>query len=186
MSDVKIRMADPERDAAACAAIYAPYVEGSPISFEETAPSAAELGARIARTLPAHPWLVAEEGGEVVGYAYACPHRERPAYRWSADVSIYLDGQARGRGTGRALYAELFERLRAQGVRMVCAGITLPNPASIGLHEHMGFEQAGFFPRIGWKEGAWRDIGWWTMDLAPDADSTPAEPRPPEPEVRPG
>lgn len=176
MSPVTIRDADPQRDAAACAAIYAPSVEGSATSFEERAPDAAELAARIERTAATHPWLVAEERGEVVGYAYACPFQGRPAYRWSAGVSVYVAADRVGQGLGRALYEELFARLRRQGLRMACAGITLPNPASVGLHESLGFAQSGLNRQIGWKDGAWRDVGWWQLELTPPPPGTPPEP----------
>ncbi len=176
MSAPTIRDADPARDGAACAAIYAPSVEGSPISFEERAPDAAEMSARIERYSATHPWLVAERDGALLGYAYACPHRERPAYRWAVDVSVYVASEHRGQGHGRALYAELFERLRRQGFRTACAGITLPNPASIALHEGLGFLPAGVVRAIGWKAGAWRDVGWWQLDLVPPGTETPPEP----------
>jgi len=176
MSTVTIRDADPQRDGAACAAIYAPNVEASPISFEEVAPDAAEMSARIERTAATHPWLVAERGGEAIGYAYACPHRERPAYRWAVDVSVYIATDSRGEGHGRRLYSELFERLRRLGYRTACAGITLPNPASVALHERLGFLPVGTFRAIGWKAGAWRDIGWWQLELAPAGAQQPPEP----------
>lgn len=176
MSDA-IRDADPTRDAAACAAIYAPHVEGSPVSFEERAPDAGELAARIERYGTSHAWLVAERGGEVIGYAYATAFNERPAYRWSAGVSVYIAEAARGQGVGRALYEALFERLRERGFRMACAGITLPNEASLGLHEALGFERTGINREIGWKEGAWRDVGWFQLELAPAGDDPPPEPR---------
>jgi len=177
-----IRPADPDRDAAACAAIYAPYVEGDPTSFEEHAPEADAMAARIARCAATHAWLVCERDGAVVGFAYAGPHRERAAYRWATDVSVYLDGAHRGRGVGRALYEDLFERLRAQRFRIACAGITLPNDASVGLHEALGFELVGVYRGIGWKAGAWRDVGWWQLRLLPDepdATGPPPEPLPP-------
>ena len=176
MSHFTIRDADPARDAAACAAIYAPNVEASATSFEEQAPSAEEIATRIERTAATHPWLVAEADGEVLGYAYACRHRERPAYRWSADVSVYVAEAERGRGVGRGLYEGLFERLRNRGFRVACAGITLPNEASIALHESLGFVAVGVFRRIGWKVGAWRDVGWWQLDLAPESGEPPLEP----------
>jgi phosphinothricin acetyltransferase len=181
MSPVTIRSADPQHDAAACAAIYAPNVEGSATSFEERAPAADELAARIERTAATHPWLVAEDGGEVVGYAFACPYQARPAYRWSASVSVYVAAGREGEGLGRALYEELFARLRRQGFRMACAGITLPNPASVGLHERLGFTRSGLNREIGWKHGAWRDVGWWQLELAPAPDGTPPDPLPPQP-----
>lgn len=174
-----IRTADPDRDAAACAAIYAPSVEDAPISFEERAPDAAEMTARIRRIQATHPWLVAERGDSVVGYAYACPHRQRTAYRWSVDVSVYVAAGAVGEGIGRALYTELFERLRAQRFRMAYAGITLPNPASVALHESLGFAQVGTMREVGWKLGEWRDVGWFQLELAPPSPEPPAEPLPP-------
>ncbi len=174
-----IRDARPDDDAAACAAIYAPAIEGSAISFEETPPGAAEIAARMRSYQPTHPWLVAERGGEVVGYAYACPHRDRAAYRWSVDVSVYVAAGERGSGHGRALYTELFERLRRQGFRSACAGVTLPNEASVGLHEALGFRPIGVFRQIGFKQGAWRDVGWWQLELAPAPAGAPPEPLPP-------
>jgi phosphinothricin acetyltransferase len=172
-----IRGAEAERDGEACAAIYAPHVEGAVTSFEETAPDAGEMSRRIERSTATHPWLVAEEGGEVLGFAYACEHRWRPAYRWSVDVSVYIAASARRQGHGRALYEVLFAELQERGFRTACAGITLPNAASVGLHEGLGFEPVGVYRRIGWKQGAWRDVGWWQLDLAPGAGDPPAEPR---------
>ncbi len=179
MATLEIRDADPGRDAAACASIYAPYVEGGPISFEEQAPGAAEMAARIERYAATHPWLVAVDGGEVVGYAYGCRHQERAAYRWVADVSVYVAGERRGEGLGRGLYEALFERLRRQGFQVVCAGITLPNVASVGLHERLGFLQVGLSPRIGWKLGRWHDVSWWQLELLPEDAGQPPEPLPP-------
>jgi L-amino acid N-acyltransferase YncA len=186
MATVTIRDADFERDAAACAAIYAPYVEASPISFEERAPSAAEMAARIDLYTATHPWLVAEDGGEVIGYAYACRHQERPAYRWAAEVSAYVAGDRRGRGFGRGLYEALFERLRRQRFQVACAGITLPNEASVRLHERLGFIRTGISPRIGWKEGRWHDVSWWQLELLPEGVQSPPEPLPPSPPRAPG
>jgi L-amino acid N-acyltransferase YncA len=149
-------------DAAGCAAVYAPYVTGSCISFEYEAPSAGEFARRIAGS---HAWLVAECDGAVVGYAYASRHREREAYAWAADVAIYIAAGAHGRGLGRALYAELFARLRALGVRVLCAGVAQPNAASDGLHRALGFEEVGVYRRIGWKDGRWHDVRWWQLHL---------------------
>jgi phosphinothricin acetyltransferase len=181
MSELTIRDAVPAPDADACAEIYAPHVEGSPVSFEERAPAAAEMAARIERYGRSHAWLVAERKGSVVGYAYATAFNERPAYRWSASVSVYVAEAARGCGVGRALYEALFERLRERGFHMACAGITLPNEASTGLHEKLGFEQVGVNRQIGWKEGAWRDVGYWQLYLRPDAEDPPSAPLPPGP-----
>lgn len=171
-----IRDAEPSRDAAACAQIYAPHVEGSAVSFEERAPSAEELAARIERIAATHAWLVAEREGRVLGYAYGTAFNARPAYRWTTSVSVYVAVGERGRGTGRALYTALFDRLRERGFRMACAGITLPNEASVALHEGMGFEQVGLNRQIGWKAGAWRDVGWYQLELAPAGEGPPAEP----------
>lgn len=179
MAGLEIRDADSTRDAAACAAIYAPHVEGSAVSFEEQAPDAEEMRRRIEHYGTGHAWLVAERGGQVVGYAYATAFNERPAYRWSAGVSVYVADGERGRGVGRALYEALFERLRERGFRKACAGITLPNEASVALHESLGFQQVGTNPEIGWKNGAWRDVGWWQLELAPAGDGPPPELRPP-------
>jgi L-amino acid N-acyltransferase YncA len=177
MPELTIRDADPQHDAAACAAIYAPHVEKSSVSFEEWAPDAAELAARIERYAASHAWLVAEREGGVAGYSYATAFNERPAYRWSTSVSVYVADGARGVGVGRALYEALFARLRERGFRMACAGITLPNEASVGLHEHLGFELVGVNREIGWKLGAWRDVGWYQLELSPAPAGSPPEPR---------
>jgi phosphinothricin acetyltransferase len=180
MSPVTIRNAIPDQDAAACAAIYAPSVEAAPTSFEERAPNAAELAARIERISATHPWLVAEDGGEVVGYAYACRHMERSAYRWAADVSVYVAANRRGEGLGRSLYERLFVHLRRQNFQIACAGITLPNDASVGMHEALGFVRVGISPRIGWKAGHWHDVSWWQLELEPATPGAPLEPLPPQ------
>jgi phosphinothricin acetyltransferase len=162
-----IRPANAARDAIACAAIYAPFVRESAVSFEEAVPDADTVAARIVRLSATHAWLVEERDGRVVGFAYGSPHRERAAYRWACEVSVYIDAEHRGRGIGRALYEELFARLRAQRFHVACAGITLPNDASVGLHESLGFEPVGVYRGIGWKAGAWRDVGWWQLRLLP-------------------
>jgi L-amino acid N-acyltransferase YncA len=173
---VRIRDADPSRDAAACAAIYGPYVRETAVSFEEIAPDPGEMAARIARLAATHRWLVAEAtDGRVIGFAYACPHRERAAYRWAADVSP----AHHGRGIGRALYDALLAGLREQGFQLALAGITLPNQASVALHEAFGFELVGVYRGIGFKAGAWCDVGWWQLRLAPPGGGPPPEPRPP-------
>lgn len=180
MEPATIRSADPRNDAAACAAIYAPHVEAGATSFEEEPPGATRFAERIADLARTYPWLVAERDGEVVGYAYACPHRARPAYRWAVEVSVYVAAGQRGQGFGRALYGELVERLRRQRFQIACAGITLPNEASVTLHESLGFVIVGVYRRIGWKDGAWRDVGWWQLELEPAVAGRPAEPLPPE------
>jgi L-amino acid N-acyltransferase YncA len=161
---MQIRPADPDRDAASCAAIYAPHVDPGPASFEEVPPSAEEIARRMGT---AHAWLVAVDGDEVLGYAYASEHRARYAYRFAVDVAVYVADAARGRGVGRALYEALLPALRELGFRQACAGIALPNEASVRLHEALGFELVGVYRNIGFKAGAWRDVGWWQLDLDP-------------------
>ena len=163
-------------DAAAVAAIYAPFVTGSATSFEYSPPDAVETAARIASTLAYAPYLVSEAGGEVLGFAYASKHRERAAYQWSVDVSVYIHERARRQGVGRALYTSLFALLRLQGFYSAHAGISLPNPASVGLHEALGFRPVGVYRSVGFKRGAWHDVGWWQLALR-ERTGTPDPPR---------
>ena len=154
-----------ELDAEACAAIYAPYVTDTAVTFEYQPPSVAEMARRIAAAQWEHAWLVLEdgrvdEGGRVVGYAYAGPFKERAAYRWSCEVSVYLAPGRRRSGGGRQLYEALFTRLAERGFRTLVAVMTLPNDASEGLHRALGFELVGTFRRIGWKHGQWRDVAF--------------------------
>lgn len=175
-----IRHADPARDGAACAAVYAPSVSDGVSSFEERAPSASEMGQRISEVARRWPWLVAEVDGTVAGYAYAAQHHARPAYRWTTDVTVYIDAAHHRRGIGRALYGALFPLLQEQGLYEACAGITLPNPGSVGLHESLGFTPVGIYRNVGFKFGQWWDVGWWQMTLRPHgAGLPPAEPGPP-------
>ncbi len=174
-----IRHADPSSDAAACAAIYGPFVADTAISFETEVPTTEEMQARIARVSGGYPWLVAEDAGEVAGFAYASRHRERTTYRWAADVSVYVSPGHHRRGVGRTLYAALFDLMRAQGLRTAISGITLPNPGSVALHEAFGFRQIGIYRRIGYKLGGWRDVSWWQLELVPEGDGPPTEPGPP-------
>lgn len=168
----QIRMAT-VADAADIARIYAPIVNATIISFEEVAPTADEMAKRIAKTLVKFPWLVAEEDGIVLGYAYAGAHRERAGYRWSCDSTVYLAEAARGKGLGRALYARLFEMLRESGYYNVFAGVGLPNDASVGLHRAMGFELVGVYKNVGFKLGRWVDTAWFQLPLR-DAEGVPA------------
>jgi L-amino acid N-acyltransferase YncA len=161
-------------DAAACAAIYAAYVTDTAITFEAEPPSAAEMAERIAAAARGHAWLVLEDEGRVVGYAYARQFNPRAAYRWSCEVSIYLERGRRRTGAGRALYEALFARLVQRGYRTAIAGMTLPNDASAGLHRAMGFEPVGVLSRVGWKDGAWHDVAWVQRTLA-EGDDPPAE-----------
>lgn len=158
--DVVLRPATPA-DAAAIQAIYAPIVRETPISFETEPPDVAEIERRITATLPRYPYLVAERGGRFAGYAYASEHRARLAYRTSADVTVYVAADARGGGVGRALYEALLPDLAARGYHLATAGITLPNAASVGLHEAVGFRKVGVFTEVGFKLGAFHDVGWW-------------------------
>ena len=148
-------------DAARCAGIYAPYVTDSWVSFERDPPDATEMARRIADYGASHGWLVAEVGGEIAGYAYGSPHRTREAYATSADVAIYLDAAFARSGIGRRLYGALFPILKNRDVHAIFAGIALPNDASIGLHEAMGFKPIGIYREVGWKMDGWRDVGWW-------------------------
>ncbi|GAA2562987.1 GNAT family N-acetyltransferase [Pseudonocardia hydrocarbonoxydans] len=169
-------------DAAACAAIYAPYVTGTAISFETVPPTAAEMAARIATAQRGHAWLVLTDGSGVRGYAYGGRFAARAAYRWSCEVSVYLETGLRRTGGGRALYTELLPRLAARGYRTAFAGMTLPNEASAGLHRALGFEPAGTFRRVGWKAGRWRDVAWMQRALVEPGpvtepvDAAPADP----------
>ncbi len=172
---VSIRMAT-ENDAFAIRAIYAPFCESSAVSFEEGAPSADEMAERIRKITSRLPWLVLDDEGRVAGYAYASAHRDRAAYRWSVDSSVYVSPAFPRRGPARALYTALFQLLREQGYFKVHAGITLPNPASVGVHEAMGFQYVGVYPAVGFKEGSWHDVAWYQLALRP-ASLHPLEPQ---------
>ena len=187
-------------DARAIAAIYGPYCESTVISFESTAPTAEEMARRVTAIGATKPWIVlesacgpsearsgrasacgapraSEDDGRVIGYAYASAHHERAAYRWSVSTAIYVGHGHHRRGAGRALYTTLFELLRHLGYYQAVAGITLPNPASVGLHEAMGFELVGVYRDIGHKLGAWRDVGWYQASIQP-LPPDPQEPLP--------
>jgi L-amino acid N-acyltransferase YncA len=145
-------------DAASCADVYAPYVRDTAITFELEPPDAAEMAHRIESCRQRHAWLVLEDAGVVTGYAYAGPYATRAAYAWSAEVSVYLVPGLRRSGAGRALYGELFATLQARGFRMLVAGVTVPNEASLGLHRALGFEEVGTFRGIGFKLDRWWDV----------------------------
>ncbi len=164
-------------DAPAVQAIYALIVRDTIISFEVTPPTVAEMAQRIAKTLSQWPWLVCQQDDVVVGYAYASQHRERAAYQWATDVSVYIHEEWRGHGIGRTLYTALFAVLRAQGYCQVLAGIALPNAGSVALHETLGMTPLGIYRQVGYKMGAWHDVGWWQGTLQP----LPAQPQPPQP-----
>jgi phosphinothricin acetyltransferase len=164
-----------ESDAAAVQRIYAPIVERTATSFELVAPTVAEIAERIRAVTQSLPWLVAESSDGIVGYAYASRHAERAAYRWSVDVSIYVAESARGQRVGTQLYAALLDQLRGLGYVSAYAGVTLPNAASVALHESVGFTAIGTFPNAGFKFDKWHTVGWWYLALQPEPRA-PQEP----------
>jgi L-amino acid N-acyltransferase YncA len=173
-----IRLAT-EADAGPIAAIYAPCVRNTPVSFETVPPGPAEMAGRILTTLPRWPWLVDEQDGAVAGYAYAGPFAQRVCYRWSATTTVYVRDDHWRHGIGRRLYAALLGLLVEQGFRSAYAGITLPNAGSVGLHQAMGFEPVGVYRDAGHKLGRWHDVAWFQRALQPDApraEEHPAEP----------
>ena len=165
------------QDAAGIRAIYAPIVRDTPTSFELAPPSEDDMTARVTKTLARYPWLVCATQERLLGYAYAGQHSAREAYQWSVNVSAYLHPHARRRGIGRALYRVLFSILRLQGFYSAYAGITLPNAASVGLHESLGFTPIGAYEQVGFKLGTWHDVGYWQLALQPRK----GEPSPPQP-----
>ena len=172
----RVRIATPD-DAPGIHAIYAPNVTGSVISFEYDPPGEDVMRQRVAAILPRWPWLVCERDGALLGYVYASSHRERAAYQWSVEVTAYIAAEARRSGVARALYDALFAMLVAQGFVHAYAGITLPNAPSVGLHESLGFRRLGTYERIGFKCGAWHDVGWWAL-LLREPPQEPAAPAP--------
>ncbi len=171
----QLRLARAE-DAQGLLAIYGPIVESTAISFETEVPSVQEMQERVANTLRDFPWLVFELDGQIAGYAYASRHRQRAAYQWSVDVSVYVATSARRRGLGRRLYAPLLGIVRTLGYCTAYAGIALPNAASVALHESMGFVPVGVFRNVGYKLGEWQDVGWWQRPLR-DYAGAPIPPR---------
>ena len=165
------------RDAARLADIYAPYVADTAITFATAMPTEGEFAEKIARIGAAFPFLVYEEEGRVLGYAYAATYRVREAYRWDVELSIYVDTSCRGRGVGKALMERLLRCLRAQGYQNAYSCITLPNERSIGLHTRFGFAQTGLFHQAGYKLGKWHDVVWLRLPLG-DFPENPAEPTP--------
>ncbi|HUR91039.1 MAG TPA: GNAT family N-acetyltransferase [Gemmatimonadaceae bacterium] len=169
----KIRLAAGS-DGPALAEIYRPAVADCATSFELDPPDGAEMARRVAKCMERGPWLVCEQAGRVVGYAYGGVHRHRAAYQWTAEVSAYVHQDHHKQGIGRALYTSLFAALVVQGYRNAVAGITLPNDASVALHTAVGFTPIGVYRRIGYKMGEWHDVGWFERDLAPRASNPPA------------
>jgi phosphinothricin acetyltransferase len=174
-----VRHADPERDAAAIAAIYAPSVHAGVASFEAEPPGEEEMRRRIADGAREYPWLVAERDGAIAGYAYGARHRTRAAYRWTVEVTAYVDEARRRSGVGRELYEALLPLLARQRLHLAVAGITLPNPGSVALHEAVGFQPVGVYREIGHKFGEWHDVGWWQAFLRA-AGERPEEPLGPQ------
>ena len=152
-------------DAPAILEIYAPHVLETSVSFETQIPTLVELENRMRETTAKFPWLVLEDGGELLGYAYATKFRVRAAYDWSVESTVYVRMGHERKGIGRALYAELLEKLRTQGVVNVIGGITLPNEGSVRLHESFGFKPVARLPGIGFKFGQWWDVGYWQLEL---------------------
>ncbi len=176
--DPCLRLARPGADAGAVRSIYAPVVRSTAVSFEEEPPDETAVRDRIERTLERYPWLVAEADGRILSYAHASARSDRPAYRWSVDVSVYVREGHREAGLGGRLLDALLDVLRLQGYYTAYAVIALPNPASVGLFEAAGFERVGRYDGVGHKLGAWHDVGHWGLRLAPLPDA-PAEPDPP-------
>ncbi|HYO43856.1 MAG TPA: GNAT family N-acetyltransferase [Candidatus Limnocylindrales bacterium] len=174
----RVRLATPA-DGAACAAIYAPYVTDTAISFELVPPDAAEISARIARTIERTPWVVVEVDGVVRAYAYGMRHRERAAYDWTVETTVYVDREFTRAGLGRIAMSAVLAVLRLQGAHLAVAGITQPNPGSSGLHVALGFRRVGEFEAIGWKDGAWHGVEWFAQELGPrDGAPMPLVPLP--------
>ena len=157
-------------DAAACVAIYRPYVQDTAITFETEVPTAGEMAARIVAARDSHEWLVLERADRIIGYAYAHAFNPRAAYQWSTETSIYIDVEHHRGGGGRKLYAQLLRRLTERGYRRAFAGITQPNEASNGFHRSFGFEHAGLYRRVGWKQDRWHDVAWMQLDLLGTAE----------------
>lgn len=173
---MRLRAATPD-DAAAIARIYAPYVTESAVSFETAPPDAFQMRARIEAAGDHYPWIVAVDAdGGLAAYAYAAAFRARAAYRYAVETSVYVEKAAQKRGLGRQLYEALLQRLEAQGYAQAIASITLPNGASVRLHEALGFAAAGIYRQVGYKMGGWHDVGLWQRALAP-ATNPPAEPK---------
>ena len=163
--------------AASCAEIYRPYVEKTSITFEYIPPEEAEFARRMECYTPAFPWIVAQIGKTVIGYAYGSPQNTREAYQWNADLAIYLYEEARGKGIGRLLYGCLLDLLTMQGYCRAVGIVTHPNPGSEALHQAMGFSSAAFWEKAGYKLGEWHDVQWFQKQIAP----FPAHPHPPVP-----
>jgi L-amino acid N-acyltransferase YncA len=157
-------------DAAACVAVYRPYVENTVISWEIEVPTVSEMAARIAAAQENHEWLVLERDEHVIGFAYAHGLNRLATYRWSTEVGIYIELDHRRAGAGRQLYTQLLRRLTERGYRQAFAGITQPNDASNGFHRSFGFREAGLYRRVEWKHDSWHDVAWMQLDLLGDTE----------------
>lgn len=164
-------------DAPQICEIYRPIVRDTAISFEQAAPDANEIAARITQTLKQYPWLVCDINRQIAGYAYGSSFRSRSAYQWTVETTVYVHPDYQRRGISRALYTSLIAVLRQQGYCNAIGVIALPNDSSIGAHETLGFRKIGIFENMGYKLNEWRDTGWWQLELRP----MPAEPQPPRP-----
>ena len=167
---MEIRFAKPS-DARSLLDIYAPYVENTAITFEYEVPTIEDFATRIAKTLEKYPYLVAEEDGVVVGYAYASTYQARAAYDWAVELSVYVSQDARGQGVGSKLYDALEDLLEQMGYIHFLACISLPNEASLALHRKRGYQQVAHFPKIGYKFNRWHDIVWLQKSLDKEAKS---------------
>lgn len=174
---VRIRLAQ-ATDAEQILAIYAPFITDMPTTFETIVPSLAEMQSRIRETVKILPWLVCTDHQQIAGYAYASPHRSRCAYQWSTDVSVYIAKDFRRRGIGKEIYRSLFKILATQGYYNAFAGISLPNPGSVALHESLGFQAVGVYRNVGYKLGSWHNVGWWQLTLQPHSLEPPHALRP--------
>jgi L-amino acid N-acyltransferase YncA len=159
-----IRLANPS-DANAILDIYAPYILNTSLTFETEVPTIEGFAKRINSYMENYPWLVCEIDGLIAGYAYATRHRERAAYQWCTESSVYMHNEFLHRGIGRALYSALFEILKHQGFRNVYAVINLPNIKSVAFHEKCGFSWFADYKNVGYKLGQWKTVGWWQLQL---------------------
>lgn len=165
------------QDAAACLAIYRPYVQNTPISWEIDVPTTDEMAARIEGLCATHAWLVLERDDQIIGFAYGQPLKRLATFRWSTETGIYVDAGHHRAGGGRELYTHLLRRLTERGYRQAFAGITQPNEASTGFHRSFGFQDVGVYRRAAWKHGSWHDVGWMQLDLlgTTDGDEAPGD-----------
>ncbi len=171
---IKLRLAKPA-DSGDILAIYAPYIEKTSFTFETDVPSPEAFAERISSYLESWPWLVCEVDGVIAGYAYAARYRERVAYQWSVESSVYIHDDHQRKGIARILYSALFKILKRQGFRNVYAVINLPNEKSVAFHESLGFSYFATYEQVGYKLGQWKNVGWWRL-IVNEFDQEPAAP----------